>query len=74
MTVRSTIQGMGRKLVPILSGMSELILKFAAVPLIVGALGYFGVCILEPITWTVGTIIVTVDFIMLKKKIGKGKI
>lgn len=74
MTVRSTIQGMGRKLVPILSGMSELILKFAAVPLIAGALGYFGVCILEPITWTVGTIIVTVDFIMLKKKIGKGKI
>ena len=74
MTVRSTIQGMGRKLVPILSGMSELLLKFAAVPLIVGSLGYFGVCILEPITWTVGTIIVTVDFIMLKKKIEKGRI
>ena len=72
MTIRSTIQGMGRKLVPILSSMSELVLKFAAVPLIVGVLGYFGVCILEPITWTVGMTIVTVDFLLLKRRIQKG--
>lgn len=66
--LRSSLQGMGRKLVPLLASVIELILKFVAVGFIAPALGYFGICILEPIIWVVCAIVVLIDYMIFIKK------
>lgn len=66
--LRSSLQGMGRKLVPLLASVIELILKFVAVGFIAPALGYFGICILEPIIWVVCAIVVLIDYFIFIKK------
>ncbi|MBE5958412.1 MAG: MATE family efflux transporter [Lachnospiraceae bacterium] len=66
--LRNGLQGMGRKIVPVLGSVVELIFKFAAVGIITNKLGYFGVCILEPIIWCVCAMMVLADFLIFVKK------
>ena len=68
LVLRSSLQGIGRKIVPLCASAVELVGKFAAVGFIAPALGYFGVCIIEPIIWTVCMFLVGVDFIVFIKK------
>lgn len=49
--LRNTLQGLGRKIEPLISSIIELIGKILFVYLIVPKLGYFGVMITEPIIW-----------------------
>lgn len=67
LVLRSSLQGVGRKVVPVLGSGIELILKFGAVNIITNRLGYFGVCILEPIIWGICAIMVLVDFVVYQK-------
>ena len=67
LVLRSSLQGVGRKIVPVLGSGVELILKFGAVNIITNRLGYFGVCILEPIIWGICAIMVLVDFVVYQK-------
>ena len=67
LVLRSSLQGVGRKVVPVLGSGVELILKFGAVNIITNRLGYFGVCILEPIIWGICAIMVLVDFVVYQK-------
>lgn len=67
LVLRSSLQGVGRKIVPVLGSGVELILKFGAVNIITNRLGYFGVCILEPIIWGISAIMVLVDFVAYQK-------
>lgn len=67
LVLRSSLQGVGRKIVPVLGSGIELILKFGAVNIITNRLGYFGVCILEPIIWGICAIMVLVDFVVYQK-------
>lgn len=67
LVLRSSLQGVGRKIVPVLGSGVELILKFGAVNIITNRLGYFGVCILEPIIWGISAIMVLVDFVVYQK-------
>ena len=71
--LRNGLQGMGRKLVPVMASIVEMLFKFAAVGIITKKLGYFGVCILEPIIWCVCAAMVLADFILFirRKKDGK---
>ncbi|MCR5836184.1 MAG: MATE family efflux transporter [Lachnospiraceae bacterium] len=71
--LRNGLQGMGRKLVPVMASVVEMLFKFAAVGIITKKLGYFGVCILEPIIWCVCAAMVLADFILFirRKKDGK---
>lgn len=55
--LRSTLQGVGGKLIPILSSLIELAGKIAAVWILAPKLGYLGICITEPITWTLCTLL-----------------
>lgn len=66
--LRSSLQGMGHKLVPLLASLIELIFKFIAVGFIAPVLGYFGICILEPIIWVVCAIVVFVDYFIFIRK------
>ncbi len=68
LVLRSSLQGIGRKLVPVSASVVELIAKFAAVKIFAPALGYFGVCILEPIIWAICTLMVLFDFLWTVKK------
>lgn len=67
LVLRSSLQGVGRKIVPVLGSGVELILKFGAVNIITNQLGYFGVCILEPIIWGICAVLVLGDFVVYQK-------
>lgn len=74
LVMRSSLQGIGRKTVPILGSVVELILKFAAVLVITKEIGYIGVCVLEPIIWILSAIMVLYDFVKNVNKLKKGDI
>jgi len=67
--LRSTLQGLGRKLIPLLASTVELGLKFFVVGFLAPRLGYLGVCVSEPMIWTICALMVLWDFsITMKKK------
>lgn len=69
LVLRSSLQGLGRKIVPLFASVIELISKFAAVGFIAPALGYFGIIILEPIIWILSALAVGTDYLIFKRKI-----
>lgn len=68
LVLRSSLQGVGRKIVPITGSIVEFLLKIAAVALFAPKLGYFGICISEPIIWIACSVIVVVDYITFTHK------
>lgn len=55
-TLRFSIQSVDRKAPPIISSTMELASKIAAAYLFIPLWGYFGACIAEPLSWTLGAI------------------
>ena len=49
--MRNALQGMGYKVVPILSSCIELVMKFLSASLLIPRVGYVGTCITEPVIW-----------------------
>ena len=66
---RSSLQGIGKKAVPISSSVIELCGKAVAAFVLTPALGYFGAMISEPIVWIFMAIILSVGFIVEIKKL-----
>ena len=54
---RSTLQGMGRKIVPLISSVTEMLVKILSAMFLVPAFAYKGVAFTEPISWVLMTII-----------------
>ena len=67
--LRMTLQGLKRKIVPLIASFVELSGKFMVVWLLVPPLGYLGICFAEPITWSICAIMVVADFLFLLKKL-----
>lgn len=65
--LRSSLQSVGRKIVPVIGSIVELICKFAAVIVIVPLCGYIGICFLEPVIWILSAILVCVDYMCFAK-------
>lgn len=69
---RSVLQGFGKKLVPISTAAAELVLKFFAAMVLVPHFGFTGICVAEPIIWTITAVAVTAVYIknivMIKKQ------
>lgn len=63
LVLRSSLQGLNRKIVPIIGSVIELVGKFVVVAYLAPKLGYLGVCISEPVIWTVCMCLVSWDFI-----------
>ena len=63
--LRCSLQGLGRKIVPVVSSVLELLVKIASVLFLVPRLQYFGVALTEPISWIVMTIWLAVAYIRL---------
>lgn len=57
-SLRSVLQGLGKKLIPIVTAGAELVIKFASAEFVVPRYGFVGVCLTEPAIWTVAAIIV----------------
>lgn len=62
LVLRSTLQGLGRRVVPVIGSGIELIGKFLVVAFLAPRLGYLGVCISEPIIWIICMTLVMWDF------------
>lgn len=61
--LRCSLQGMGRKIIPVSSSVLEMVLKFASVLFLVPRLGYFGVALTEPISWIAMTIMLAAAYL-----------
>ena len=51
LNLRNALQGLGRKIIPLVSSVIELVGKIVFVKLFIPILGYFGVIICEPVIW-----------------------
>lgn len=71
LVLRSSLQGVGRKFVPVMGSVVEFLLKILAVAVLAPQLGYFGICILEPIIWIVCAVIVMLDYSVFIKHTAK---
>lgn len=68
LVLRSSLQGVGRKLVPVSGSVVEFLLKIVAVSILAPKLGYLGICICEPIIWAACAGIVLADYCFLIRK------
>lgn len=66
---RSSLQGIGKKAVPIASSIIELCGKAVAAFVLTPVLGYFGAMISEPIVWTFMAIILSIGYLTEIKKL-----
>ena len=66
--MRCSLQGMGSKVMPILSSIIELVGKIIFTVAIIPIMGYNGVIISEPVVWCIMAIQLTISFIVIYKK------
>lgn len=69
--IRSSLQGINQKLLPLVASGIELLVKILATAWLIPALGYIMVCIAEPIIWVLGMLWVTPAFLISLKKLNK---
>ncbi|MGM9913312.1 MATE family efflux transporter [Floccifex sp.] len=53
---RNSLQGLGKKIIPLVSSIIELVGKVIFTYLLIPYIGYFGVCLCEPVIWLFMTI------------------
>jgi len=67
--MRNSLQALGNKILPVAASMVELIGKFAGAFCLSKIIGYFGICLTEPITWAVCVPIVLGGFVKEMNKL-----
>ncbi len=72
MATRMFMQGVGSKIIPILSSIIELIIKIAFTFLIIPRLGYFGVCLVEPLLWLICMLFLLAGFVRINRSLKEG--
>ena len=71
---RNILQGMGSVIVPLLSGVAELIMRILAAFFLSAKLGYFGVCLATPSAWIMGALVLYIGYKIGLKKAHKSSI
>lgn len=66
--LRCSLQGMGRKVIPVCSSILEMVIKILSASFLVPRLEYVGVAFTEPISWVVMTILLATDYLTKGKK------
>lgn len=69
--LRTAMQAMGKKTVPVLSSCIELGMKLMSAAFLIPCLGFFGTCITEPITWTLMLLLLATGYFALRKSLIK---
>lgn len=68
---RMYLQGVGSKIIPIASSIIELIGKVLFTFLIIPAMGFLGVCLVEPLLWVVCMLFLVGSFIRINRTLGQ---
>ena len=63
--LRCTLQGVGRKVIPLSSSIMELLVKVLSASFLVSKIGYLGIALTEPISWTLMTTILAIGYIVI---------
>lgn len=71
LTLRSALQGLGHKMIPLIASVIELVSKFVVATALVPHIGYLGVCIVEPLVWIICAVLVFTDYRLLMRKMKK---
>ena len=61
--LRCSLQGMGRKIIPLCSSFMEMLIKVLSAMLLVPSLKYIGVALTEPISWIIMTIVLLIAYL-----------
>ncbi len=69
--MRSSLQGLGKKAIPVSSSVIEMIGKAAVAFLAAPAMGYFGVMISEPVVWFFMTILLVAGYALDRKLVAE---
>ena len=69
LTLRTSMQAMGLKIIPVLSSGIELVMKVASSVFIIPKVGFFGTCITEPFTWLMMFIFLLFSYRKWRRKI-----
>ncbi len=69
--LRSALQGLGSRVIPLVSALMELVGKIIAVWLLVPGLGYLGICITEPVIWSLCTVVFIIAYCFYARKLSK---
>jgi len=72
MGTRMFMQGVGRKIVPIVSSIIELIGKVIFTFLVIPYLGFLGVCMVEPFLWVICMLFLVFNFIRISRTLKEG--
>ena len=67
--LRCTLQGLGHRIMPLVSSGLELLTKIGFAGIFVPMLGYFGVAITEPVSWVIMIIPLIFSYASARKKI-----
>lgn len=70
---RCSLQGMGRRIVPLISSVTEMVVKILSAMFLVPAFQYVGVAFTEPVSWVLMTIILAVAYYTGKTGLEKEK-
>lgn len=65
---RNALQGLGQGLVPMLSGIVELLSRYAVVVVCAESIGYAGICFADPAAWLTTGLLLMVTYIIWKHK------
>ncbi len=65
---RNTLQGMGFAFIPLMGGVSELLLRVVAAFVFARYFGYPGVCLASPTAWIGATAILIVTYVIVMKR------
>lgn len=68
-TYRNAVQGLGNGMVPLLCGVVELLSRVLVALLLVGVLGYLGICLASPVAWSTAACISMVYFYKIIKNL-----
>ncbi len=66
--MRCSLQGMGHKLMPVVSSIAEMLIKILSVVFLVPAYGYKGVAFTEPISWVVMAVLLWITYFVIRFK------
>lgn len=66
--IRNFLSAVGKKILPIISSVMELVVKIIFAFFIVPNIGYLGVCLTEPLIWFVCMIYIVIIYLILFKK------
>ena len=69
--LRCTLQGVGKKIIPLVSSVLELSVKIFAAFFLVPQIEYMGIALAEPISWVLMTTILTIGYVKWVRKVAK---